>query len=702
MWRFIAATLAGLIMAACSTSSPSHSPAPAGAGAAPGTTRTYRLERVDDAAVVQLYADGFASLPLDQKRLLWHLYRAAIAGRDIFYDQRYAHNLDMRDVLEAILTHLPSKDADGPDRETIAEVERYTKLFWINTGPYNNLTARKFVLHTTPAKFAAVAHAAEARGATFPTRRGETLDRLLARLEPMFFDASVDPFVTSKTPGPGHDILQASANNLYVGVTMKDLEGWTDRYELNSRVVKKNGRVEEEVYRIGGRYDAQLRDVVAHLEAAVPFASAPMAKALRALIRWYQTGEPEDRRQYDIAWVQDTDSPVDTINGFTEVYLDARGIKGAWEGLVYYVNGQKTSAIRTIAANAQWFEDRMPWDPKYRKQGVQGITANAIDVVIETGDSGPVTPVGINLPNDQAIREKYGSKSVSLSNVNEAYDCAMEPAFRTEFAWTPEEARRADKCGAFVHELTIDLHEVIGHASGQVAARLNGSPQAVLKEQYSALEESRADLVALYFLADPRLAELGLLKADEQAEIVQTEYEDFARAAIVQLRRVREGTQIEEDHMRNRQMIVRWLMANTGAIESRTREGKTYYVMMDAGAFRDGVGRLLAEVQRIKSEGDYPAAKQLFETYGVHFDPKLRDEIVARVDKLNLPSYTGFVQPRLEAITGPDGRITDVDISYPQDLTKQMLEYAELTRATREQFRASDAASGPGRTAARR
>jgi dipeptidyl-peptidase III len=678
-------------MALCSTSSPSRSSAstPAQASTAKGeATRRYRLERVDEADVVQVYADGFNALPLKEKQLLWHLYLAAIAGRDIFYDQRYAHNLDMRDVLEAILTH------PGPDTDTLAEIQRYTKLFWINTGPYNNLTARKFVLKTTPEELAAMSRAAEAQGAKFPTRRGESLDQLLERLKPMFFDPAVDSFVTSKTPEPGHDILQGSANNLYVGVTMNDLGSWKDHYDLNSRLIRRNGAIEEEVYRIGGRYDPQLRDVVLHLQAALPLASEPMAKALRALIKWYQTGEPADRRQYDIAWVEDKDPVIDTINGFTEVYLDARGIKGAWEALVYYVNRQKTASIEKIASNAQWFEDRMPWDPQYRKQGVQSITAKAVDIVIETGDSGPITPIGINLPNDQTIREKYGSKSLSLSNVTESYECSMDPAFYTEFAFTAQEARRAQDCGAFVHALTTDLHEVIGHASGQVTARLTGSPQTALKEQYSALEESRADLVALYFLPDPKLAELGLVTADAQAEIVQTEYEAYSRGALVQLRRVREGSQIEEDHMRNRQMIVRWLMTHTKAIESRKRDGKTYYVMVDTNAFRDGVGRLLADVQRIKSEGDYAAAKQLFETYGVHFDPKLRDEIVARVDALKLPSYTGFVQPRLQAITGADGQVADVEISYPQDLSNQMLEYAELTRPTREQFRASELESG--------
>jgi dipeptidyl-peptidase-3 len=325
----------------------------------------------------------------------------------------------------------------------------------------------------------------------------------------------------------------------------------------------------------------------------------------------------------------------------------------------------------------------MPWADQYKKEGVRGITANAIDVVVEAGDSAPITPIGINLPNDQQIREKHGSKSVSLSNVNEAYDRSTTAAFRREFAWTDAEAARAEKWSSVAGELTTNMHEVIGHASGKVSEKLQGSPQTALKEQYSALEEARADLVALYFIPDPKLVELGIVDAADQQEIVVAEYEGYTRNALAQLRRIREGTQIEEDHMRNRQMIVRWLMANTKAIDVRERDGKTFYVMADAEAFREGVGRLLAEVQRIKAEGDYEASKKLFETFGVHFDAKLRDEVVARVKKLNMPSYTGFIQPRLEAVTGADGRITDVTVSYPLDLTAQMLEYSGRKPASR-------------------
>ena len=597
----------------------------------------------------------------------------ALAGRDIYYDQRYAHGLEMREVLEEILTH-----SDRLDAETRDAIHRYTKLFWLNTGPFNNLTARKYVLDIDPAAFQVAAHAASEDGAVFPLKAGESLDDLLMRLEPMFFDESFDPIVTNKTPADGIDMLLSSSNNLYDGVSMEDVTSFDEQYPLNSRLVKREGILEEEVYRINedGRYANQLREVVRHLEAAIPFATREMAAALNALAQWYRTGEPTDRRAYDIAWVADQSSPVDTINGFTEVYMDARGAKGAWEALVYYVNQEKTAAIQTLADNAQWFEDHMPWDPRYRKEGVLGITANAIDVVVEIGDAGPITPIGINLPNDQSVRESYGSKSVSLSNVTEAYERSRPDAYRNEFTWDDDEAARSAEWGSFAGELTTNMHEVIGHASGQLSDSLEGNPQAFLKEQYSALEEARADLVALYFIADPKLVEIGIVDAEHHEDIIGAEYESYTRNAILQLRRVREGAQIEQDHMRNRQMVVHWLMDNTQAIEQRSRDGKTFYVMVDRHAFRDGVGTLLAEVQRIKSEGDYYAARTLFESYGIHFDPTLRDEVVQRVSQVNVPSYTGFVMPKLEPVVDSSGEIVDVIITYPQDFTQQMLEYS--------------------------
>jgi dipeptidyl-peptidase-3 len=640
------------------------------------TQRPYRLEQIDDAAVVQLYADGFVDLTLNDKILVWRLYQAAIAGRDIYYDQRHRYNLKMRDVLEEILTH-----SEGIDADTLAEVTRYTKLFWLNSGPYNNLTARKFVMRLPLEALIAAAERADANGARLPLCPGRTVEDLIRYLAPMFLDADLEPMVTWKTPGPGKDILASSANNLYEGVTMADLRDFAEKHPLNSRVVQRDGRVVEEVYRVGGRYDAEISRVVSHLHEAVRVAPPALAASLSALIRWYETGEESDREAFDIAWVRNQDSAVDTMNGFIEVYMDPRGVKGAWEGIVYYVNHDKTEKIQRLADHAQWFEDHLPIDERFRKPQVQGVSARAIEVVIETGDSGPITPIGVNLPNDQRLREEYGSKSVSLSNVIEAYEQSTLESFREEFCWDAGEIERAKEWGPFAGELTTEIHEVLGHGSGRMAEGLTVTPQELLKEQYSALEETRADLVALYYVAEPYLAELGLIPRDQQEEIVRAEYEAYARNALVQLRRVRVGTQLEEDHMRNRQAIVHWLMAHTGAIATRRREGKTFYVLADERAFRDGAGRLLREVQRIKSEGDYGAAKRLFETYGVHFDPTLRDEIVQRTDRLQLPSYTGFVMPKLDPVRDEDGTIVDIAISYPLDLAAQMLEYSAERRA---------------------
>ena len=635
-------------------------------------TRPYLLEQIDEAAVVQLYADGFEALPANDKILIWHLYQAALAGRDIYYDQRHPLALEMRALLEAILRH-----SGGIDVSVLAEIRRYTKLFWINTGPYNNLTARKFLLRLGPAAFRAAVSVAVRNGASLPLRAGETADALVARLSPMLFDAAVDPFVTSKAPQDGQDILEASANNLYSGVRMADLERFREVYGLNSRLVKgADGSLVEQVYREGGMYGEAIARIARHLEAAMPLATPAMRLALEALVRFYRTGDDADRVAYDIAWVEDKESPVDTINGFVEVYMDARGVKGAWEALVYYVNPEKTAGMQRLAGAAAWFEERMPWDPRWRRTDVRGVTARAIDVVVETGDSGPVTPIGINLPNDQAIREAHGSKSVSLSNVAEAYDKSTPASFRKEFAWSGEEAERAERWSSFASELTTNIHEVLGHGSGRVAEHLAGQPQLALKELYSTLEETRADLVALYFVADRKMIELDLVPAGEHDTIVLAEYESYARNALVQLRRVREGATIEEDHMRNRQLIVHWLLANTSAIEIRRRDGKTYHVVVDVAAFQQGAGRLLAEVQRIKSEGDYEAGRTLVETYAVHFDPALRDEIVARVATLNMPSYTAFVQPKLEATRNASGAIVGVAISYPLDLEAQMLEWS--------------------------
>ncbi len=641
------------------------------------STRPYLLERVDDAALVQLYADGFTALSREQRVLVWRLYQAALAGRDIYYDQRYRHNLEMRDVLETLVQHAQVLEAG-----VAKEVWRYTKLFWINSGGYNSLTARKFVMALSEAALVDAAEKVAAAGGTFRPKAGESIEQLVRRLSPCFLDATFEPMVTNKTPGDGGDFLRDSANNLYHDVAVADLEGFVERYPLTSRLAKRDGRLEEQVYRIGGLYGAYLARIATHLQAAIPLASPAFAAALEALVQWYRTGEESDRTAFDIAWVRATDSPIDTMNGFTEVYMDARGIKGAWEGLVYYVNHEKTDRIRTLAEHAQWFEDRMPIEPAYRKPVVQGVTATAVEVVVETGDAGPLTPIGVNLPNDQRVREVHGSKSITLANVTAAYEASTPDEYRREFAWSVDEFERAKRWGAVAGELATEIHEVLGHGSGRMAAAVTAQPQELLKEQYSALEETRADLVALYFCADPKMVELGIVPGDEHAGIVRAEYEAFARTALVQLRRMREGTQIEEDHMRNRQAIVHWLLANTEALSVRVREGKTFHVVESVERFRDGVAVMLREVQRIKSEGDYAAAKTLFETYGVHFDPELRDQVVRRVEALNLPSTTAFVMPTLTPVVGASGAVVDAEISYCLDFATQMLAYSAERRAT--------------------
>jgi dipeptidyl-peptidase-3 len=638
--------------------------------------RRFLLEQVDDVSVVQLYADGFTRLSLREKLLAWHLYLAAIAGRDIYYDQRYSHNLELRAVLEGILTH-----GGGVPMPVVEEVRRFTKLFWINSGPHNAVTARKQLLRLTPDEWVAAVETAAANGAPLPGREGESPSALAARLVPVVFDPDVDPILTLKTPGPGRDILESSANNLYADVSMRDLDGFRERHPLNSRLVKTSGELVEEVYRVGGRYDREIRRIIRHIEDALPYAPDSTAAALRALIRFYNTGEEADRVAYDVAWVRDDTGTVDTVNGFVEVYLDPRGAKGAWEGIVSCINVDKTRRIETIAAHAEWFEQEMPWETRFKRTEVTGMSARAIDVVIETGDSGPITPVGINLPNDQTVREQYGSKSVLLANVSEAYERSTPEGLRTEFCWDEAEAARSRAWGVLSRDISTELHEVVGHGSGRMAEGSMAPPSELLREHYSALEEARSDLVALYFLPHPKLVDLGLVAAADQADIVRAEYEQFTRGVLLQLRRVREGDQLEEDHMRNRQLVVNWLRRHTRAIEVRRRDGRTYFVVVDVDAFHDGVGRLLAEVQRIKGEGDYAAARALVESYGVHFDPMLRDEIVARVDALRLPSYSAFVMPRLSPVLGQDGSIVDVDVSYPCDLESQMLEYSAMTRA---------------------
>ncbi|HEX5052148.1 MAG TPA: dihydrofolate reductase, partial [Planctomycetota bacterium] len=646
----------------------------AAATAAPqDATRRYELDRVDTSAVVQLYADGFDALTANDKLLAFHLVQAAIAGRDITLDQRFALNLPIRCVLESL--YLTKDTLPGPVR---AEVERYTKLFWIHNGIHNNLSTKKELFRLDHEQFVAAVQNAASHGQPIAAERlapAKDIDEIFAALT----DAHRFMSVTDKSPEGGADPVAASCNNLYVGCTTADLEGFAEHHGLNSRVVKQDGRLVEQVYRCGdgkdvspGLYAAQIAAVNTHLREALEVAPPPTRKALEHLIRYNETGDPQDWRAFNIAWVQDRDSVVDFALGFIEVYLDVRGIKGSWQAVISFRNEQKTHEIQALARETQWFEDHMPWEPRFKKAEVKGISARAISVITETGDCGPITPIGVNLPNEADIRQEYGSKSVNLSNVVEAYDKTSGKGSSVEFSFTSAEAERAAKYSAAMDDLHTNLHEVVGHASGQVLPEVQ-NPAQMLGTYYSTLEEGRADLVGLYWIADPKLKQMGLVPNDDA---VLAKYEAYTRNALLQLRRVPEGGKIEEDHMRNRQMIVHWLMQNSDAIGLQQKDGKTYYTVTSIPAYRDGCGRLLAEVMRIKATGDFKAGKALVETYGTKVDPALRRQVLERLASLHLPSATGFVQPELRAVRNAAGQVTDVEVWYPCDLADQMLRWS--------------------------
>lgn len=642
--------------------------------------RRYLLEKVGDAAVVQCYCDAWPRLTPRDRVLAFHLTEAAIAGRRIYFAQKCEHGPELLDLLEELYLHrhaMPTAVADA--------LALYTKRFWINNGPYHSITARKEILAVAPEAWRSAVRAAVEGGAKLPLKPGDSLDQLLDRHAKMLFDSNYRGMVTAKNPENGQDILEASACTFYgPGVTMARLADASESFALNSDVeLLSDGTLTEVVWRMGdpsedippGRYAYEIATIVQHLEAALPYAAPKTRHALEALIRFYRTGKESDRIAYDIAWVEDSDPIVDTVNGFIEVYVDPRGRKGSWEGIVSIEDPLKAHRLKSIAGAATWFESRMPYDPRFRKPDVKGISARSIEVIVETGDSGPVTPIGINLPNDQAVREEHGSKSVSLANISEAYERSAVKAARREWCFTDDEFDRAEKFGRLANELHTDLHEIIGHGSGRQAEDRQGDPARWLREHASAIEEARADLIALYFLCDPKLEELGI--CDDAAAVGLAGFEAYARnGGLVQLRRVKLGDRLEEDHMRNRQMIVRWLCENTEALEQVVHEGKHYIIVRSGRAFREGIGRLLAEVQRVKSEGDYEGAKSLMERYGVKFDPTLRDEVVARYERHDSTTYTGFVYPRLDPVRDSSGAVVDARMTFPLSLEDQMLAWS--------------------------
>jgi len=503
-------------------------------------------------------------------------------------------------------------------------------------------------------------------------------------LRQSLFDPAYEPLITAKSPSGGKDILQASANNFYMGVSLADLKGFTEKYRLNSRVVKENGKLVEEVYRAGtpdgrvkpGLYAAYLSKANGYFEKAKAYAEPEQAKVIDDLIRYYQTGEYSDWLQFGKDWVLN-DTPVDFANGFIEVYRDARGAKGSSQSFVCITDQKLSGTIHKIADNAQYFEGRAPWAPLYKKEGVKPPTAKAVETTVLTGDF-HVSTIGDNLPNEDEIRAKYGSKSFLFSSSSRSFDVVSGSAMIDEFVLSPTEAALDRKYQTEASELMTALHEVIGHGSGKLNPKLKEGAAFYLKEYFSTLEEARADLMALWNVFDPKLKELGIVSSDDVGRVM---YNNSAYAALTQLRRIPSGDTIEEDHQRNRQLIVNYIMDKTGAIAYEKQNGKTYVVVKDYAKMREGVGMLLAELMRIKGEGDYDAIRNLIDKYGVHFDPKLRDEIVARYQKLNLPTYWAGVNSDLNAQFDAKGNVTKVEISYPRDVVKQQLAYSALNSA---------------------
>jgi len=645
------------------------------ATAAPQTERRYLIEQAGSFAVTQFYADGFESLTPRERLLAYHLSEAGIAGDPIYYDQIAPYGLELKRLLEGIWTH-----PEGIDAAVLEKIRHYTKQVWIQHGNYNQDSSRKFLPEFTSAQLRTAAYRAFKNGANFVVKSGAQLDTLLTRLERPIFDAGYRAFLTAKTPPPGHDVLTASGNNLYENVTRVEAATITEQYALNSRIVKRDGRVFEEVWRAGtpdgkvppGRYAEYIRRIIVHLEQAAAVAEPSQADNLGKLIRYYQTGEKSDWYAYCIAWAKSAPT-VDAINGFIEVYLDPLGAKGAFESVVSFVDAAQTKLMRAFADNAQYFENRAPWSDAYKKRNVHPPVANVITVVSEAGEGGPISAAGINLPNEQDIRQQVGTKSVLLFNVSAAFAQATGEKSLREFSSTEEEIERGRKYYSESRQLMVAMHEVLGHGSGKVSDKLEGDPRVHLKEYYSTLEEARADLVALWDFADPKLTELGIAN---QQELLRAAYDAEARAGLTLLYRYPHGEQVEEDHDRGTQMIVQYLIKHFGCIAPVTRDGKIYLRVVDYDKMHAGVGILLAEVMRIKAEGDYGAIQNLVGNYGVKLNPDWRDQVQERARRIGLPTRGAFLSPIVEPIRDPDGHLVDARLRYTLDLAEVMLHYS--------------------------
>lgn len=641
----------------------------------------YVVDRFADLEILRYQVPGFESLTLKQKQLLYHLSEAALMGRDILFDQNCRYNLPIRRTLEAIYTSYKG-DRQTPD---FLALETYLKRVWFANGIHHHYAEDKFQPGFS-AEFLKKA-ISQLDPALVPVRPGQSIEAFTEEICQVILDPTVLPKRT--TQSGDQDLIQASANNYYgEGLTQKEVEDFyasqkndpTDMtpisYGLNSRLVKENGQIQEKVWKVGGLYSPAIEAIVSELGKAIPFAENKAQKeTIKTLIDYYRTGDLRTFDAYSILWVEDTASEVDFVNGFIETYGDPLGRKASWESTVNFINKEATKRTKTISDNAQWFEDHSPVDPRFKKEQVKGVSAKVITVTMLGGDCYPSTPIGINLPNADWIRRDHGSKSVTIENITEAYDKAAQGnGFKEEFVWSDEERQLIKRYGFITDNLHTDLHECLGHGSGKL---LPGTDPDALKAYSSTIEEARADLFGLYYLADPKMVELGLVPDQEAYKAEYYKY--MMNGLMTQLVRIAKGKDVEEAHMRNRQLIARWTYEHgqrDKVVEIVRREGKSYVVINDYRRLRELFAQLLAEIQRIKSEGDFEAAKQLVENYGVKIDPQLHEEILERYKKLNLAPYKGFVNPVMRLEKNTQGEVTDVTLDYTEGYAAQMLRYS--------------------------
>jgi dipeptidyl-peptidase-3 len=633
----------------------------------------YIVDNFADIQVLRYKVPEFDSLSLQQKQLVYHLTEAALSGRDILWDQNGKYNLAIRDLLEQVY-----KNYDGAkDNADYLAFETYLKQIWFANGIHHHYSMDKF-----QPKFSR--EFLETEVAKLPKENLPKTDLLV--LYDVIFNPETMPKKVNQSEG--QDLILTSASNIYEGVTQPEVEAYYASikdttitnpvsYGLNTKKIKVDGKVVEQPYKIGGLYTEAIERIVSHLKAASEFAENPEQKAhIEKLIEYYTTGSLKNFDEYSILWVKDTDSQVDFINGFIESYDDPLGMTGSWESIVNFKNRPASRRTETISAEAQWFENNSPVDSRFKKETVKGVTAKVITAAILAGDAYPATPIGINLPNANWIRATHGSKSVTLENITQAYDEASHGSgFNEEFVIDKETSDLLDKYLFITDNLHTDLHECLGHGSGKL---LPGVDPDALKAYGSTLEEARADLFALYYLADPKLIELGLLDSPDAYKAEYYKY--ILNGLMTQLMRIEPGKDVEEAHMRNRKLIAEWCFqkgSDEKVIELVKRDGKTYVRINDYPRLRELFGELLAEVQRIKSEGDYEAGRKLVETYGVRVDPEVHAEVLKRYEHLNIAPYKGFVNPVYELVKDSDGNVTDVTVRYDEDYVPQMLRYSK-------------------------